>query len=210
MRHWKTLVASDYLGAWDLADSAGNPIEVSTTIEAIEWTELFDAKSKRRDKLSRKAVMSFRNLPKPLVLSKTHLACFAAQHGDNADAWVGKPVTLYPARTKFGRDKVECIRVRTPVDLIRSHPAFTERLREKLLAEYAWEITAQVTPREARPDQNDDALIAAIDAATTEAALSELAAACKQARDVAAVRARWTARRDELRAVPPTREPGED
>ena len=47
-----------------------------------------------------------------LVLNKTQATVIAKLHGNETDDWAGKRVTLYPTTTKFGRDTVDCIRVR--------------------------------------------------------------------------------------------------
>jgi len=49
---------------------------------------------------------------KKLVLNKTNAKTIAAMYGNETDDWVGKRITLYPTTTKFGRDTVDCIRVR--------------------------------------------------------------------------------------------------
>jgi hypothetical protein len=206
MKHYKTLMPSDYLGAWDLTDSRGNPADVEVTITGVDRAKMFDAKAKTRDKMSEKWVLTFAQ-HKPLVLSKTHTSAIAAVLGADAEKWVGQQVTLYPAQTLFGRGKVECIRVRLPLATIKDNPCFGEKVRAKLLAEYSWALSTAPTPREQRPDQSDAVLMQAITEAGSVVELESLVERCKAAADVAAVRDAYGRRKAELMA---TREPGED
>lgn len=50
---------------------------------------------------------------RPLALNKTNGAQITSLYGTaNVKEWKGKRVTLYPTTTTFGKDTVECIRVR--------------------------------------------------------------------------------------------------
>lgn len=52
---------------------------------------------------------------KALVLNKTNAKVIAAMYGTDTDKWKGQRITLYPTRTKFGLESVECIRVRDTI-----------------------------------------------------------------------------------------------
>ena len=101
----KLMFPSDYLGAVDLKGH-----DVTVTIASIEWAELRMAGGSTK----RKPIIRFDRKEKKLVLNKTNAASIAAQHGNVAEQWVGKQITLYPTRTRCGGQMVDCIRVREP------------------------------------------------------------------------------------------------
>ena len=45
-------------------------------------------------------------------LNKTNAKAIAGMYGTNVEEWVGKPISIYATTTQFGRDTVQCIRVR--------------------------------------------------------------------------------------------------
>lgn len=50
---------------------------------------------------------------RPLALNKTNGAAIVSLYGTpKVSEWVGKRITLYPTTTTFGKDTVECIRIR--------------------------------------------------------------------------------------------------
>lgn len=79
------------------------------TITKVEAGELEDNKTKRKE---RKPIVHFKGASKPLALNRTNAETIADMYGKDVKAWVGKTVTLYPTTTKFGRETVECIRIR--------------------------------------------------------------------------------------------------
>lgn len=93
---------SRFLKAQDLEGQ-----EVEAVIKEIEETELDDES---------KYVVTFVDASKGLVLNKTNATSIAARYGDETDAWLGKPIILYPDRTPMGGKIVDCIRVRVPAD----------------------------------------------------------------------------------------------
>lgn len=50
-----------------------------------------------------------------LALNKTNAKTVAKLYGTNTDAWPGKKLTLYPTTTEFGKDIVDCIRIKPTV-----------------------------------------------------------------------------------------------
>lgn len=63
-----------------------------------------------------KPVLAFAGRKKKLVLNKTNATAIASLHGDDTGGWIGKPVTLYPTKTKCGRETVDCVRIRSTVN----------------------------------------------------------------------------------------------
>lgn len=62
-----------------------------------------------------KPVLKFSETKKKLVCNKTNADSIAQMYGSEAKEWVGKRVTLYPTKAKFGRETVDAIRVREKV-----------------------------------------------------------------------------------------------
>ena len=59
-----------------------------------------------------KPVLYFRNRDKGLVLNKTNGVAIGVIHGEDMDAWAGKPIELYPDTVPFQGQIVPCVRVR--------------------------------------------------------------------------------------------------
>ncbi len=62
-----------------------------------------------------KVVLHFEGKDKVFVCNKTNAMIIAATYGQNPESWLGKSVELYPDKTMFGTNLVDCIRVRIPV-----------------------------------------------------------------------------------------------
>lgn len=99
------LFPSEYIGAADLKGR-----DVTLTIAAVKVTEL----KMQGGKSSRKPVVHFVERPeKKLVLNKTNAKTIAAVTGTGeALQWVGKRITLFPTTTTFGRQTMDCVRIR--------------------------------------------------------------------------------------------------
>jgi hypothetical protein len=110
MPDYRTMYDANWLYAFDLKGK-----DVTLTIAEVEGVEVENQQQKK----SKKPRVLFRELLKRnppdkrgLLLNKTNGKTIAKLYGNETDAWVGKRVTLYPTTTQFGRDNVECIRVR--------------------------------------------------------------------------------------------------
>jgi len=62
-----------------------------------------------------KPVVHFSNAKKSLPLNKTNALQIAECYGPETEAWSGRPIVLYRAKTMFGGKMVDCIRCRVPV-----------------------------------------------------------------------------------------------
>jgi hypothetical protein len=82
--------------------------DVRLTITAVARTEL----TLRGGGKKIRPVLTFQETPKKLVLNPTNAESIAEMYGTKAESWIGKQITLYPTTTKFGREMVDCIRVR--------------------------------------------------------------------------------------------------
>jgi hypothetical protein len=97
---------SEWLMAVDLGGR-----EVTVTISAVKPGTLTSEGNKK----TRKPVLSFEGKEKRLALNKTNMRLVAKLYGFDTREWVGKRIAIYPTKTKFGPDTVDCIRVRPHV-----------------------------------------------------------------------------------------------
>ena len=62
-----------------------------------------------------KLVLSFHGREKELVLNKTNAQMIGSKLGDDYDKWDGSEIEVYPDKTQFNGQLVDCIRVRFPI-----------------------------------------------------------------------------------------------
>jgi len=105
MAHWKSMMDRDFMYAFDLQGK-----DVTVTIDRVVAGELTGQGGRK----SKKPLCYFKESKsgKPLALNSTNCKTIAALYGHDTDAWVGKPITLYPTKTQMGGEEMDCIRVR--------------------------------------------------------------------------------------------------
>jgi hypothetical protein len=96
--------------------------DVTVTIEGVSQGVLIGDGNKK----SKKPAVAFVGAKKRLALNKTNAKTIAAMYGSDTTNWVGKRITLYPTTTTFGRDTVECVRVRPSIPKGKDAPAELE------------------------------------------------------------------------------------
>ena len=153
--HWKRLVNPDYIGAYAL-----NPGEdLTVTIKQVVREFVTQAGGKKEECTVAHLVGA-----KPLILNATNSKTIAKLYGPYIEDWAGKAITLYASTTTFGREMVECLRIRAtePERIVTKQPLTPERFanalakvnagqfdRNKLLSDYALteeQIAAVSTP----------------------------------------------------------------
>jgi len=113
MAHYKSLYdEKEFLYAFDLDGR-----DVTVTIERCTGGEITGDNGRK----SKKPMLSFVGKRKKLALNKTNGATIAALYGVRTKAWAGKSITLYPTTTTFGKDTVECVRIRPVVPKERAN-----------------------------------------------------------------------------------------
>lgn len=113
MPDYRTLYDSDFLYAFHLQGR-----EVTLRITKVSGGEVTGEKGKK----SKKPVVYFAGKEKGLALNKTNGKTIAQLYGNDTAQWVGKLVTLFPTTTEFGRETVDCIRVRPSIPRGKEQP----------------------------------------------------------------------------------------
>jgi len=101
--HIRLMFPTDYVTAADL-----NGQDKTVTIASLSQEELTMQGGIKETAW----IVTFAEAKKKLVLNKTNAKTIAKLHGDESDDWIGKQITLYPTTCKYGRDTVDCIRIR--------------------------------------------------------------------------------------------------
>ena len=104
MPHIMKFFEKEALAAYDLDGR-----DVTVTIESVGRVELPAQQGK---KAAKKPMLKFVGEKKTLVCNITNARAIMAMYGPDPKDWKGKRITLYGTTTQFGRDTVECIRVR--------------------------------------------------------------------------------------------------
>ena len=97
---------SDYLASVEFKGR-----DVTLTIKHIQKEDL----KMKGGKSETKPVIYFAETPKKLVVNATNADSIGQMYGPRAEDWIGKRITLYPTKTTFGRETVDCIRIREKV-----------------------------------------------------------------------------------------------
>lgn len=110
---YRKMFDSDWLRAVDLDGRA-----VTVTIATVKAGAI-----RNKAKSDKRPVVTFQGKKKPLALNKTNAATIASMFGNDTTEWVGKQIVIYPTRTTFGADEVDCIRVKRPARQASAPPA---------------------------------------------------------------------------------------
>jgi len=101
--HVELMFPSAYLKAADLRGK-----ECTLKIKSCQLEEVTRANGQK----DHKGVLRFEKTDKALVLNKTNARAIKEQLGPYTDQWPGNTITIYPTTTTFGRQTVECIRIK--------------------------------------------------------------------------------------------------
>lgn len=113
--HWKNLVNYEFLGSYSLEGIAE---EITLTISKIEkklvtgpngkqdFCIVFEFEEKNKDGV----------VVKPMVVNKTNCKTIERIYGTgDTDKWIGKRITIFASTTKYQRDMVPCLRVKSEI-----------------------------------------------------------------------------------------------
>ena len=114
MPDFRSMYDSNWLYAFDLKGR-----DVPVTIREVRV-----GKVKNATKEERKPILYFKESKdaRGLVLCKTNARSVAAHYGNETDAWIGKRITLFPTTTTFGKETVDCIRIRPTIPAAKVKP----------------------------------------------------------------------------------------
>lgn len=104
MPDYRTMFDNKWVKAWDLGGKT-----ITVTIVKVEAGVLENAKARKKD---RAPIVWFKGAQKPLALNKTNAGAIAKMYGNETEKWIGKAITIYPTKTTFGPDEVDCIRIK--------------------------------------------------------------------------------------------------
>ena len=93
---------SSFLRAADLKGST-----VRLTIAEIGTHVFNEGKSDQKVQV----ILSFEGKDKKLGLNVTNARVIGSLLGDDTDGWIGKEIKIYPTKTEFGTEMVDCIRI---------------------------------------------------------------------------------------------------
>lgn len=115
--HYKLLFPSKYLKAADLRER-----DVTVTIRRVVQRATIEGENGRKEVKptayfveTQAAAQRSGTEEKALILNVTNCNTIAALHGPYPVEWVGKRITLYPAKAQFGGKEVDAVRVRPVV-----------------------------------------------------------------------------------------------
>jgi hypothetical protein len=115
MNHWRELMPSPYLGAWDVP-TGGSLIGKIKSVSKKKISELQGVE---------KIVIDFSDLPKPLMANSTNMKAIASAVGTpDFTKWVGKEIELITAKVRSVQDgdMVDAIRVKRDKPAPRKTP----------------------------------------------------------------------------------------
>jgi hypothetical protein len=104
--------------------------KITLTIKDIEGDELIGENNKAKQEW----LVKFNERPLEFVLNKTNAFCLYRMYGGDPHSWIGKRITMYPTKTKFGRNDVDCIRIWGSPDIVEDLEISVPQGRKK-----AWE-----------------------------------------------------------------------
>ena len=107
LKHWRNGFDSRFLRVFALN---GSP----KTCLIKDVGELYSSDDKGKES-KLQLLITLAEFDKPWAINVTNSETIAQLYGDNPSGWIGKRVTLYPTKTKFGRETVDCIRVRDQI-----------------------------------------------------------------------------------------------
>lgn len=132
MADYRLLFPSLYLGAPDLKGK-----DVTLTIRRVVVQDLKTEKGTERKPMlffneTKDAAEAAGELDKEkrMVLNKTNAKTIASLYGNDADAWAGKRVTLFPSMVAVGGESKDCLRIR-PVQPPPVRAAAPEKVEAK-------------------------------------------------------------------------------
>lgn len=114
--HWKNLTNTNYLGSY----SFDNQNEVTVTIKSVNKEKVINPVGVEEECI----VVAFEETKvgsvdvKPMIFNVTNCKTVEKLYGPYIEEWVGKRITIFKTQTDFGRDRVDCLRIRDKVAFV--------------------------------------------------------------------------------------------
>ncbi len=105
--HWRQMMESNYLGAWDLMNDDGSTREKIVKITKVEKGEVVSQAGK-----ARKPIVHFEGAPKAMVFNVTNCKTVSRLYGNDPTLWKDKKITLYVGEATSNGETVPALRVR--------------------------------------------------------------------------------------------------
>ena len=105
----KNAFPSTYLKASDLNGKPTSAVMADVKMETIGNDE--------------KPVLYFRGKKKGLALNRINSSVIIDKYGENSEDWQGSTLVIFPSRTEFKGEMVDCIRVRFPEEALEEPTA---------------------------------------------------------------------------------------
>jgi len=101
---WRSMMDKRLIGHWDLPPGK----DITLTIKKVEKLQLRVPGKDPKNK----PVIWFEGADKGFAANTTNCKVIASLYGNDTTKWVGKRITLYRTTTSFGKETVDCLRVR--------------------------------------------------------------------------------------------------
>ena len=112
--HWKNLANTNYLGSY----SFDNQNEVTVTINHVSKEKVTNPVGVVEECI----VVYFEETKvetvdvKPMIFNTTNCKTVEKLYGPYIEDWAGKRITIFKTQTDFGRDRVDCLRIKDKVE----------------------------------------------------------------------------------------------
>jgi hypothetical protein len=106
----KSMFPSKFVAAQDLCGQAVNVVMAGIKVEKVGSDD------------EQRPVLYFQGMTKGMVLNRTNARRIEQLYGSETDAWLGKPITIYPSETDFAGETVPCIRIKAEPPLVQATP----------------------------------------------------------------------------------------
>ncbi len=73
-----------------------------------------------------KIELEFQGTDRTLILNKTNTMLIKSIYGPNTEGWFGRQIEVYPDRTMYGSEMVDCVRVRAPQQALDNNAGRTQ------------------------------------------------------------------------------------
>ena len=145
--HWKSLIDTNFLGAYSFNEQVNS---IVVTIKGVEAQEVFNPKENKAEVCR---VMSFeeKNVDgidvKPFIINKTNCERIEELYGTGyIQDWVGKRIILFKTTTKVAGEVIDCVRVKLelpPFEAKKSAPKFACSVCGKAISEKVYNAAIQ-------------------------------------------------------------------